>query len=211
MTKLLWIEASPRGAASMSTAVAQAFLEACQKANPDVEVERCPLFAMDLPAFDATAAAGKYAILAGTETPPESEAAWARVLACIEAFRRADLYLVSIPMWNFSIPYRLKQYLDVIVQPGHTFRRTEAGYEGLVTGRRAVFVFSSGGDFTAMPAYDMQKPYVRQIFGFMGITETEEIVAAPTLGDPADVSAMRERALAEAGACGARVGAELRG
>lgn len=211
MTKLLWIEASPRGAESVSSAVAQAFLDACRKANPDLEVERCPLFEIDLPAFDAMAAAGKYAALAGAETPPESQAAWARVTALIEAFLKADVYLLSTPMWNFSIPYRLKQYLDVIVQPGHTFRWTGEGYEGLATGRRAVFVFSSGGDFSAIPAYDMQKPYVQQIFGFMGITDTDEIVAAPMMGDAETVAAARAKALAEAGACGARIGAELRG
>lgn len=209
MTKLLWIQASPRGDASVSTRVAQTFLDACREAHPALEVDILPLFDIDLPAFDASAAAGKYAMLSGSDAPPESQTAWERIRVCIDTFRSADLYLVSTPMWNFSIPYRLKQYIDVIVQPGYTFRHTGEGYEGLVTGRKAVFVFSSGGDFSAIPAYDMQKPYVRQVFGFMGITETEEIVVAPTMGDPETVSAAQERALAGATECGRRIGGAL--
>ena len=61
-------------------------------------------------------------------------------------FKSADKYLVSLPMWNFSIPYKLKQYIDLLVHRGLTFSFTpEGGYKGLVTGKPLVAVYARGG------------------------------------------------------------------
>jgi FMN-dependent NADH-azoreductase len=85
-------------------------------------------------------------------------------------------------MWNFSIPYKLKQYIDIIVQPKYLFRYTQdGGVEGLIKGKRMAVVASRGGDYTTVPmsAMDYQEPYLRAVFGFCGLTEIDFVVAQP--------------------------------
>jgi FMN-dependent NADH-azoreductase len=76
-------------------------------------------------------------------------------------------------MWNFSISYVLKHYLDVIVQPKYLFRYTATGVEGLVKNKKMVIVTSRGGDYSTSPvkAMDCQEPYLKTIFNFVGITD----------------------------------------
>ena len=121
MSKLLYLQASPRVDRSHSRAVADAFVAAYAVAHPDDEIETVDLFTMDLPAFDGPAVQAKYAILHGETHSEEEAATWKAVERVIEQFTSADLYVIAVPMWNFGIPYRLKQYLDVIIQPGLTF------------------------------------------------------------------------------------------
>jgi FMN-dependent NADH-azoreductase len=85
-------------------------------------------------------------------------------------------------MWNFSIPYTLKHYIDVIVQPKYLFRYTGSGVEGLAKNRKMVVVASRGGDYSpGSPgqAQDLQEPYLRTIFGFVGITDITFLIAQP--------------------------------
>ena len=77
---------------------------------------------------------------------------WKGVERVIEAFKSADKYVFSVPMWNFGIPWRLKQYIDILVQPGSTFRYDEEGYRGLVTGKRAFLAYARGGEYGAPEA-----------------------------------------------------------
>ena len=108
--------------------------------------------------------------------------AWKEVERQIERFVDADGYLISTPMWNFSIPFVLKHYIDVIVQPKYLFRYTEKGPEGLVKGKRMVVITSRGGDYgpdSPFRAYDHQEPYLRTIFGFVGVTDITFVNAQP--------------------------------
>jgi FMN-dependent NADH-azoreductase len=84
-------------------------------------------------------------------------------------------------MWNFSIPYRLKHYIDVIVQPRYLFRYTPEGVEGLVKGKKMVVIASRGGEYTTDDTrpFDLQEPYLRTIFGFVGLKDITFIVAQP--------------------------------
>ena len=150
MCNILYLKASPRGERSKSIAVADAFLDEYRKAHADTEVDALDLFAADLMAFDGLAVQAKYTILHGGEHTDEELAAWKSVEAVIERFLAADLYVIAAPMWNFGIPYRLKQYIDLIVQPGYTFRYSpESGYEGLATGRAAFVAYARGGEYSA--------------------------------------------------------------
>jgi len=145
MSKLLYLKASPRTERSYSVAVADAFVEAYKKSHPKDEVKVLDLFLANLPPFDFVAASGKYKIMHGKPHSPEEKTAWEKVVAVIEEFKNADKYVFAVPMWNFSIPYRLKQYFDIIVQPGLTFTVDSAGnYKGLVTGK-PVFVVTHAG------------------------------------------------------------------
>jgi FMN-dependent NADH-azoreductase len=92
-------------------------------------------------------------------------------------------------MWNFGIPYKLKHYIDLLVQPGLTFSFSPAeGYKGLVTGP-AVVVYARGGAYgpgTGAEAYDLQSGYMKQILGFIGITDVKEVFVEPTLAGGPD-------------------------
>jgi FMN-dependent NADH-azoreductase len=86
-------------------------------------------------------------------------------------------------MWNFGVPYALKYYIDAIVQPNYLFRYNEQGQpEGLVKGKKMVCVTSRGGDYSEnspFRPYDFLEPYLRAIFGWIGITDVEFINAQP--------------------------------
>jgi len=202
MTRLLYIQASPRGPRSRSIQVADAFLAAYRQANPDDQIVTADLFRMDLPVFDGAALDAKYAIMHGMDPSAEQKEAWQGVEAVIAEFVSADKYLLAVPMWNFGIPYRLKQYIDVLVQPGYTFSVSpETGYEGLVTGKPCMIAFARGGDYSqADPnAVDFQKRYLEQVLGFIGITDIRSVIAQPTLmGGPDAANAVIEATMAEA-------------
>jgi FMN-dependent NADH-azoreductase len=192
MARLLYIQASPRGSRSKSIQVADAFVETCKKIHPADTIEVFNVFTAALPAFDGVAVQGKYNIMQGKPHTAEEKLSWDGVLKVIDHFKSADKYIFAIPMWNFGIPYRLKQYIDLIVQPGQTFAVTDNGYEGLVKGKPAVVVYARGGTY-AGPAEnsDQQKRYVEQILGFIGFTDIRSIIVEPTLhGTPGSIEAM---------------------
>lgn len=181
MKKLLHIVASPRGDESRTLQVARVFLEAFKEKHPDWVVEELDLNKEVLPSLTVKRVDGKYALLAGKDLFGELRDAWDEIIAHIERFLSADGYLISSPMWNFSIPYTLKQYIDIIVQPKYLFRYAKGGVEGLVKERKMVVIASRGGEYTSpqMRAFDFQEPYLRTIFGYVGITDISFIVAQP--------------------------------
>ena len=203
MSKLLYIEASPRVKRSYSISAANAFLEAYQETNPDDEVKKINLFHSDLIPFDGLAVQAKYTILHGKEHSAEERQAWDAVEKVIDEFKSADKYLLSTPMWNFSIPYRLKQYFDILAQPGYTFSFSpEEGYKGLITDKPLCVIYARGGAYpagTEYEAFDLQKKYIELIFGFMGFTDIRSLTIEPTLQGGPDVSkAKREEAIRQA-------------
>ena len=144
MAKLLYIEASPRKERSASIEVAKAFVGEYRKTNPGDTVDTLDLWTTPLPEFNGEVIDAKYAILHGQEQTPGQKAAWKAVEAVIERFKGADKYLFSLPMWNFGIPYKLKHYIDVLVQPTYTFSFSpKEGYKGLVLGKKAAVVYAS--------------------------------------------------------------------
>ena len=185
MSKVLYIKASPMKERSNSIAAADAFVEAYKKLHPDDHVKTIDLFSVKLPEFDFVAASGKYKIMRGKPHSPEEKQAWDKVVAVIAEFKDADKYVLAVPMWNFSIPYRLKQYFDVIVQPGQTFTVDSTGnYKGLVTGKPVFVAYASGGDYPAQTpaeAFDLQKKYIQLILGYMGLTDIRSVVVAQHL------------------------------
>lgn len=184
MAQLLYIQASPRGARSKSIQAADAFINAYTIRHPDDRIDKLNVFEAQLPAFDAAATAAKFKIPNKQPASPEERQVWTEVEGIIERFKAADKYILAVPMWNFTIPYRLKQYIDIIVQPGYTFTVGKNGYEGLVTGRPLMAVYARGGTYpkgSPSEAYDLQTRYVEQIFGFMGFTEFHRLIVEPTL------------------------------
>jgi len=192
MSKLLYIQASPRIQRSHSIAVADAFVAAYEQHNAEDEIVTVNLFEASIPNFDGLAVPAKYTILHGQAHSDEEMRAWKNIERVIEQFTSADKYVFAVPMWNFGIPYRLKQYIDVLVQPGYTFSYSEAeGYQGLVVGKPALVVYARGGEYPAgseAEAFDMQSKYVALVLGFMGFKDVRSVVVEPTLQGGPDVA-----------------------
>ena len=202
MSKLLYIQASPRIERSYSIAAANAFVSAYKQANPKDEVVTMNLFQKNLPSFDGLAVQAKYTILHGLKHTPEELAAWKRVEELIAEFKSADKYAIAVPMWNFGIPYRLKQYLDIIVQPGYTFSFSpKEGYKGLVTGKPVFVAYSRGGAYptgSAEEAFDLQTKYFQLALGFIGFTDIRTLFVEPTLSGPDVAKKIKEDSIAKA-------------
>jgi FMN-dependent NADH-azoreductase len=179
--KLLHIIATPREDESRTLRVTESFLGVFRGTHPDWVIEELDLFKEPLPSLTAKRVDGKYVLLAGKDLHGELKDAWGEIITHIERFMSADAYLISTPMWNFSIPYALKHYIDIIVQPKYLFRYTESGVEGLAKNKRMAVIASRGGDYISPETRgaDFQEPYLRFIFGFVGITDITFIVAQP--------------------------------
>ena len=122
---------------------------------------------------------------------------WSEIEKIIEQFKSADKYLISTPMWNFSIPYQFKHYLDIIVQPSYTFTVTDTGYKGLAGGKPLCVICSRGASYDENSAMDFQKKYIEFIFGFIGFTDIKTIICQPMLGDEKTVSSAQAKAITE--------------
>jgi FMN-dependent NADH-azoreductase len=203
MSKLLYIKSSPRDARSHSHKTASAFIEEYRRHNPNDKIETIDLFKELLPEFDNFAAESKYAIMHGKEKTAEQIKKWTQIEKVIERFKSADKYLFSVPMWNFSIPYKLKHYIDIINQPGYTFTVSEKGYQGLVIGKPLCVIYSSGGNYDKNSPIDLQKRYVEFIFRFMGFTDIKSITCQPMLGDEKTVEKAQNDAIETAKAAAA--------
>jgi FMN-dependent NADH-azoreductase len=200
MANILHIKASTRSETqSYSARAAAAFLAAYKRAHPNDTVTTLDLATAAVPEFGPEATAGKYAIMHGQPHTASEAAAWRAVEAAIVEFKKADKYVFSCPMWNFGIPYRLKQYLDTVVQPGYTFSFSpDKGYQGLVLGKPALVILARGGAYapgTPTAAYDLQRPYLETVLGFMGFRGLQTVVVEPTLhGGPAVADAKLKEA-----------------
>ena len=143
MAEILHISGSPKREHSVSIEVAEAFLGAYVAANPEDHVRTLNVFDVELPEFGEIEAMAKFAPLEGrAQTEPE-RAAWARIEALIESVSAADKILMSCPMWNFHVPWRVKLLFDVLVQPGLTFGlNAQFEHVGLLADRPLQFILS---------------------------------------------------------------------
>jgi len=127
----------------------------------------------------------KYTILHGKSHSKEEQQIWKNIEEVIKQFTSADKYVLAVPMWNFGIPYRLKQYIDLIVQPGYTFSYSkDKGYTGLVVGKPLLAVYARGGEYpvgSEAEAFDLQIKYIRSV------------VVEPTLQGGPDVAEIKRR------------------
>ncbi len=182
MKRLLHIVATPRGDDSRTLRVSKVFIDTFKNRNQDYFIDEFNLFEKTLPDLTIKRIDGKYTLLGGKELDGDLKYAWKDIEKEIERFTSADIYLISSPMWNFSIPYPLKHYIDIIFQPKYLFRYTEKGAEGLLKDKKMIVITSRGGDYNEnSPAhtYDFQEPYLRAVFGFTGIKDIVFVNAQP--------------------------------
>jgi FMN-dependent NADH-azoreductase len=195
MATVLYIEASPLKERSHTIEVAKAFLDSYRQARPEDTIETIDLWEQALPAFDSATIEAKFAVLRKNELTPLQRAKWAAVQRVARHFNAADKYVFSVPMWNFSVPYPLKHYIDVVTLAGENWTWTrELGYRALLSGKRAALIYASAGAYElGLPphAADFQKPYLRHWLAFIGVLSIDEINIAPTLADPARVAQVK--------------------
>jgi FMN-dependent NADH-azoreductase len=200
--RMLHVIATPRGETSHTLRVSNAYLDAMRGRHPGLEIDELNLYEFDLPAVAGNNIRAKYMLLAGSPVDEDARESWAHIEQTITHFLRADRYLITAPMWNFSVPYVLKYYIDCIVQPGYLYRYDETGQVvPLVNGRSMVCVTSRGADYkpgSALQAFDFQEPYLRTIFGFIGIRDITFINAEPMDYHPALRASAITAAIAEA-------------
>ena len=193
--------------ASRSLAIASAFLDAYRETHSDDRVDTWDLWDGTLPEFGPAAAAAKMAVFAGAEPEGEQGRAWNQAQRTFARFAAADAYLFSVPMWNSGVPYILKQFIDVVSQPGMVFGfDSDTGYTGLLTGKKAAVVYTSAvyGP-TYRPAFgdDFQQPYFDTWLDWAGITDHTAITFRPNLAT-ADADNARQLAHMQAGDLGKR-------
>jgi FMN-dependent NADH-azoreductase len=210
MARLLHIEASPRGEQSFSSQTASAFLDEYSQAHPGDDIVQLRLFDHPLPEFDAEAASQKMqhiAALTRGEKGVEPVGKWAAVVGEVDRLKSADKVLISTPMWNFSLPYRLKHYLDIIIQPGLSFYVNRRGeYVGLLRDRPLQLIVASGSAYTdGFPhadsgiKTDFLQAYLLHVARWIGFTDIRVIRIQPTADAMPDaIQKMAEEKLAEA-------------
>jgi FMN-dependent NADH-azoreductase len=174
MKTLLQLNSSLYAGEGQSSRLAARFVEQWRAANPGASVLLRDLAAEPVPHLDA---ARFGAFLAKEDArDPAQKAAVAYSDMLIAELKRADVIVLGLPMYNFGVPSTLKAYIDHVARAGVTFRYTEKGPVGLLTGKRA-YVFAARGGKYAGTAGDTETGYVRMFLGFLGITDVEFIYA----------------------------------
>ncbi len=173
MSKVLLVTSSLFGGQSKSTQIASELVEAWRRAHPGTTVVERALTADAIPHLSLDA-------LAAVMTPAEQRSAQQSASVdfadrLIEEVETADVIVLAVPMYNFSIPSTLKAWIDHIARAGRTFRYTSTGPEGLLKGKKVFVVTGRGGVYSGnAPAksLDFQEPYLRGVLGFLGLTDT---------------------------------------
>jgi FMN-dependent NADH-azoreductase len=194
VTNLLQINTSINNGNGQSSQLAWQFVAAIQKRDPEVKIiVRDVAAAEPVPHLDAERFG------AFITNPQERSAAQDAVVAysdvLINELKQADVILLGLPMYNFGVPSQLKAYFDHIARAGVTFKYTDKGPVGLLTGKRA-YVFAARGGVYAGTPLDTQTGYVRDFLRFIGITDVNFVYAEGLAVSPQS----KEAGLAKAGA-----------
>jgi FMN-dependent NADH-azoreductase len=173
MKTILQLNSSLFGAEAQSSQLAGRFAASLAQAEPATLVVR------DLaqnPIEHLTAERFKAFGTPPAQRTPEQQRIAAESDALIDELRAADVLVLGLPMYNFGVPSTLKAYFDHVARAGVTFRYTDTGPVGLLTGKKAYVIATRGGKHAGTPR-DLQSAFVRQFLGFVGITDIEFVYA----------------------------------
>ena len=176
---LLVIEVSSRFEYSVSRKLTGKFVEDWKSTHPDGKIMVRDLMKSDLPWVDLPWIGGAFTPV--EQHSPEMKKAIAVSDALIGELKAADDIVIGTPMYNFSIPAILKAYIDHVCRVNVTFTMK---YEGLLTGKKATVIITSGGDFgsgTKYAAANVASGYMKQILGFVGISDVNIVLVGGTL------------------------------
>jgi FMN-dependent NADH-azoreductase len=181
MSTLLKFDSSPMGDHSISRKLTAKFADSWLKSHPGGAVITRDLTTLNLPVVDGFWVGAAY-IPEESRTPDQK-----RALAISDSLTadllQADEYVFGVPMHNFGIPSTLKLWIDQIARVGKTFSYSAAGPKGLLTGKKATLLVASGGVYeqgSPAASFNFVAPYLRAVFGFLGITDLAIIAAEGT-------------------------------
>ncbi|HEX7812975.1 MAG TPA: NAD(P)H-dependent oxidoreductase [Burkholderiales bacterium] len=174
--KVLQLDSSILGEASVSRQLTRLVVEQLRASDPDLK-----LVHRDLGREPIAHLTGEVLATRGTaaELLNDLQGREARLDAqLIDELQAADLLVIGAPLYNFTVPTGLKAWIDRVAVAGKTFRYTDKGQEGLVNGKKAVIIATSGGAYADSPVDAMHVGYLKQLLGFLGITDVEVVRAA---------------------------------
>jgi FMN-dependent NADH-azoreductase len=188
---ILQINSSLYSGNGQSSRLADEFVAALRARNPGAELVVRDLAREPVPHLD------EQRFQAFLEKPEKRNHFQKSVVAysdtLIDELRRADVIVLGLPMYNFGVSSQLKSWIDHIARAGETFKYSEKGAVGLLTGKKAYVLAARGGLYAGSPA-DTQTAYVRLLLGFLGVTDVEFVYAEGLAISPES----REKALASA-------------
>lgn len=172
--KILQINSSARTEGSHSTKLANALVERLSATQSQAEVTVRDLGRTPHPMLDETALQALFT--PAEQRTPEQAARVALDDALIAEIQLANVVVLGVPMYNFGVPTQLKSWIDAISRAQVTFRYTEQGPEGLLKGKKVYVVLTRGGLYRNTPT-DTQTPYLKTLFGFLGMTDVQFMYA----------------------------------
>src|ERR1700686_841103 len=195
MTTLLQIKASLNNDNGQSSQLANQFVAAFHKRRPEAKI-----VVRDVAAAEPVPHLNAERFGAFITKPEERSAAQRAVVAysdiLINELKEADVIVLGLPMYNFGVPSQLKAYFDHIARVGVTFKYTEKGPVGQLTGKK-VYVFAARGGLYAGTPMDTQTSYVRDFLRFLGMTDVEFVYAEGLAISPESKEAGLAKAAAE--------------
>ena len=195
MTTLLQINASLNSHDGQSSQLANQFVAAFRTRHPDAKI-----LLRDVAAAEPVPHLSAERFGAFIAKPEERTAAQRAVVAysdaLIDELKQADVIVLGLPMYNFGVPSQLKAYFDHIARAGVTFKYTDKGPVGQLTGKK-VYVFAARGGLYAGTPMDTQTSYVRDFLRFLGITDVEFVYAEGLAISPQSKQAGLAKAAAE--------------
>jgi FMN-dependent NADH-azoreductase len=181
MSTLLHIDSSPLYGRSVSRELTAAFVTQWKASHPEGRVVERDLSATAIPPINAEWIGAVY-------TPEEARVPQQKELlslsdSLLAELERADEYVFGVPMHNFGVPSALKLWIDQIVRVGRTFSYADGRPKGLIVGKKATFIIATGGIYDAqmqMASFNFVEPYLRSVFGFLGVTNATFLTAGGT-------------------------------
>jgi len=204
MSKILYITANPKAKEnSFSLSVGSEFLEAYKKANPKDEIIVLDLYKTEVPLIDEVVFSAWGELGSGVAFDKLTSKEQNKVVAMnnlLEQFLGADKYVFVTPLWNFTVPPKMKAYLDNICIVNKTFKYTENGPIGLLANKKAVHIQARGGVYSSGPAaeFELGDRYINTILGFIGITDKQSIIVEGINAMPGKAEEIKENAIIKA-------------
>ena len=182
MTTLLHIDSSPVYGRSVSRELTAAFVAQWKATHPEGRVIDRDLSATAMPPVNAEWVGAAY-------TPAEARTPQQKELltlsdSLLAELEQADEYVFGVPMHNFGVPSVLKLWIDQIARVGRTFSYADGTTKGLIVGKKATFIIATGGIYdaqTRMASFNFVEPYLRSVFGFLGVTDATFLTAGGTM------------------------------
>jgi FMN-dependent NADH-azoreductase len=182
MPILLHVDSSPLYERSVSRELTAAFVAQWKASHPDGRVIERDLNTTAIPPINGEWVGAVY-------TPEEARTPQQKELlslsdSLLAELEEADEYVFGVPMHNFGVPSVLKLWIDQIARVGRTFSYADGKPKGLIIGKKATFIIATGGIYdaqTRMASFNFVEPYLRSVFGFLGLTDASFLTAGGTM------------------------------